>query len=172
MESRMNGDAVKVGLRTISAVDQQVLLRRRPEADGGKPELNGSFRSESPLKSEGSIRDRAKIRDIASLWAKRVLYQLVFAAFLTLFTAWLLFFEMSTLDSFHPRISNAKRVNVGLGFRPLPQDPYSTLIRFRHGVGGDWKPLVVSIIFDVFAALKPRVNLERFEERWSGGEWL
>lgn len=75
-----------------------------------------------------------------------ILYQFGFCIVLVAFTLGCLSFYLSTLDPFTPRrrfMSNS--TSPGLGFRPITEDVYSSLIYFRHGESGNWAALKKSV---------------------------
>jgi len=50
---------------------------------------------------------------------------------------------LSLVDPFKPRMWGSTGIPTpGLAIRPRPDNPYSTLISFRHGGSGNWQPLV------------------------------
>lgn len=93
------------------------------------------------------------------MW-KPVIYMLYFSAGLVLFWGLLLWVFYQTLDNYTPKLQTAFiGSNPGLGFRPMRQEenPYSSLIWFRHGAGGDWIDL--------------KDNLDAFLAEYEPGFW-
>ena len=78
---------------------------------------------------------------------QRLCFQAAFASGLSLIFAGLLVVYHNSLPPFNPRLQTWNNLNPpGLGFRPSPKDPKSTLINFKHGYSSeDWKPLKVSV---------------------------
>ena len=87
-------------------------------------------------------------RSTIQKWVTRAIFQFVFGSLLSLILTGLIWLEIATLDPFKPRVrQSASFVNPALGFRPIPKDPYSTLIHFKHGNNdGTWKPLEVNLV--------------------------
>lgn len=76
-------------------------------------------------------------------WGKILLFYVFLYAFLAAFFASMLLVFFQTLDPYHPTWQNEKGligVNPALGFRPMPNDKNidSNLVRFKHGIRGDW----------------------------------
>jgi len=75
---------------------------------------------------------------------KLLVYQILFTAILVLYFALVLGFYLETVDSFSPRVRN-RRSQPALTIRPLPDNPYSTLLDFTRGYDGTWAPFKKSI---------------------------
>ena len=93
---------------------------------------------------------------------KNLVYMLLFAAALCSFFGLCLWVFYQTLDNYTPKLTTTSSfigTNPGLGYRPMKQesDPYSSLIWFRHGAGGNWKDL--------------KNNLDAFLEEYEPGYW-
>ena len=76
-------------------------------------------------------------------WAYLAFYQFSFTIALSLYFGLCLWAYLDTLDGFSPRFKRPNR-NQALMFRPLPDNHYSTLIHFKHGMSGDWQKYKVS----------------------------
>lgn len=81
----------------------------------------------------------------ASSWFKIGLFYVVYYTFLTGFFIGMLVIFYQTLDDKQPKWQNANGIigtNPGVGYRPKPHDDNveSTLVQFRHGELGNWKP--------------------------------
>lgn len=81
----------------------------------------------------------------ASSWFKIGLFYIIYYAFLTGFFIAMLLIFYQTLDDKVPKWQNSNGIigdNPGVGYRPKPSMDHveSTLIHYRHGDLGDWKP--------------------------------
>eukprot|EP00095_Tigriopus_kingsejongensis_P008643 maker-scaffold426_size175065-snap-gene-0.40 protein:Tk08643 transcript:maker-scaffold426_size175065-snap-gene-0.40-mRNA-1 annotation:"sodium potassium-transporting atpase subunit beta" len=72
-------------------------------------------------------------------WLAYALFQLTFIVALTLFFTIYLIMVMHFMDPFQPKVRRGKIAQPGMGFRPKPDNPHSTLIHFQHGSNGNWK---------------------------------
>lgn len=72
--------------------------------------------------------------------AVRVIWQVCFTLFLLVLWSSLLVTYFTLVPPRGPRQYGAK-LTPGLSFRPRPENPKSTLIHFRHGGSGNWRPL-------------------------------
>ena len=70
-------------------------------------------------------------------------YQVVFVISLCTYFFLCLLLYLQTLDGFKPKIIRNR--NPALMMRPLPTNPYSTLIHFKHGGSGTWQELKESL---------------------------
>jgi len=74
----------------------------------------------------------------------KIIWQVCFTLSLLLLWLFLLAIYFSLVPPRGPR-QYGHNLTPGLSFRPRSQDPYSTLIHFRHGGSGNWQPLMASI---------------------------
>jgi len=128
--------------------------------------MNSSFEvpSVSDDKAQLAKMDQDQPKGVlASLSAwKAFVYMLFFSAGLSFFWGLCLWVFYQCLDNYTPKLQRDSSFigsNPGLGFRPMRQeaDPYSSLIWFRHGAGGDWKDL--------------KDNLDAFLSEYEPGFW-
>lgn len=82
-----------------------------------------------------------------SSWFKIGLFYIVYYTFLTGFFIGMLLIFYQTLDDKEPKWQNSNGIigsNPGVGYRPKPSmdSVESTLVQFRHGELGNWKPWV------------------------------
>ncbi|XP_059098980.1 sodium/potassium-transporting ATPase subunit beta-like [Tigriopus californicus] len=85
-----------------------------------------------------------------SSWIRLVAFSLVFIVVLTVFWAICLWAFSQTMDNYTPRLQTSMSYigqNPGLGYRPMKndEDPYSSLIWFRHGGAGNWGDLKANL---------------------------
>lgn len=81
----------------------------------------------------------------ASSWFKITVFYIIYYAFLTAFFIAMLLIFFETLDDKVPKWQNSNGIigtNPGVGYRPSPSYDHveSTLIHYRHGELGNWKP--------------------------------
>jgi len=78
---------------------------------------------------------------------KLLAFMFSFSCILAAFWGLCLWVFYQTLDNYTPKLTSGHSsfigTNPGLGFRPMRTDtnPYSSLIWFRHGAGGNWDDL-------------------------------
>ncbi len=85
----------------------------------------------------------ASSKRVQKSWYALILYQVLFSSVLTLYFGLCMYGYLATVDPFIPRLKLNQIEAPGLMFRPLPEDPYSTLIHFKHGGSGNWQKLKV-----------------------------
>ena len=100
-------------------------------------------------------------RSFSSLF-KIVLYMISFCAVLAIFWGLCLTVFYQFLDNYEPKLQQDSSYighNPGLGYRPMMKDenPYSSLLWFKHGASGDW---------DRF-----KENLDEFLVEYEPGYW-
>ncbi|TRY79692.1 hypothetical protein TCAL_11006 [Tigriopus californicus] len=111
--------------------------------DKGADLQSESSKSSSPLSSSStssSYVSSKKLLEKGRVWVSLGVYQLIYISLITSFFSVYLVIVMHFMDPFQPRIRRGALAQPGMGFRPRPTNPYSTLIHFQHGTNGNWKP--------------------------------
>ena len=93
---------------------------------------------------------------------KIVLYMIAFCAVLSVYWGLCLWVFYQTLDNYEPKLQKDTAYighNPGLGYRPMlkNENPYSSLIWFKHGASGNWDKL--------------KENLDEFLVEYEPGYW-
>lgn len=128
--------------------------------------MNSSYEAEAvPVVSDKARLASMEDEKSSKTWLRRVpclafFYMVLFSAGLALFWGLCLWVFYQTLDNYTPKLQTAFiGTNPGLGFRPMRQeeDPYSSLIWFKHGGRGDWQAY--------------KDNLDAFLAEYEPGYW-
>jgi len=136
-----------------NVVDDTQKLNRETDGDSSSQDDFSAFCYDS--------KSRELFGRSAGSCCKLLGYMLSFCCLLAAFWGLCLWLFYQTLDSYTPKLTSSDvsfiGTNPGLGFRPMRTDtnPYSSLIWFRHGAGGNWDDL--------------KENLDRFLAEYEPG---